>query len=62
MKRPAIKNVNDSPENQGLFWNVSFCGMGRGGNVVLVQRTVHVISSIVLQLSIILRIISWFHG
>lgn len=63
MKRPAIKNVNDSPENQGLFWNVSFFGMGGGGgNVVLVQRTVHVISSIVLQLSIILRIISWFHG
>ena len=61
MKRPAIKNVNDNPENQGLFWNVSFFGMG-GGNVVLVQRTVHVISSIVLQLSIILRIISWFHG
>ena len=31
MKRPAIKNVNDSPENQGLFWNVSFFGMGGGG-------------------------------
>ena len=61
MKRPAIKNVNDSPENQGLFWNVSFFGMGRG-NVVSVQHTVHVFSSLVLQLSIILRIISQFHG
>lgn len=39
-----------------FLWN------GRGGNVVLVQHTLHVISSIVLQLSIILRIISWFHG